>query len=244
MTQLVLLRHGESEWNRGGRFTGWTDIDLSHRGREEAREAGSRLQAAGIVFDLAFTSVLKRAIRTTWIVQDEMDLMWVPVRISWRLNERHYGALQGLSKQEMVELHGKEQVHAWRRGFYVRPPPLDRSDPRHPRFDPRYRGVETDLLPAGESLKDTTARTLPYWREAILPQVLEGRTVLVSAHGNSLRALVKHLDGLSDEAIADLNIPTGIPLVYEMDGEKVVERHYLASDEELARATEKASLVR
>ncbi|MBI0583156.1 MAG: 2,3-diphosphoglycerate-dependent phosphoglycerate mutase [Methanomassiliicoccus sp.] len=241
MTKVVLLRHGQSEWNRDGKFTGWTDVDLSEEGRREAALAGKRLKEAGVVFETVYTSVLKRAIRTTWIALDEMDLMWLPIDHTWRLNERHYGALQGLSKEEMVELHGKDAVHTWRRSYDVRPPPLDRDDPRHPRFDPRYAGLDAGDLPSSESLKDTLARTLPYWRERILPQVLKGRNVLVSAHGNSLRALVKHLDGISDADIPGVNIPTGIPLVYEMDGERVVERRYLASEEELSGAKEKAA---
>lgn len=244
MTRMILLRHGQSEWNEEGRFTGWTDIDLSNRGREEAKDAGRRLKEEGMTFDVAFTSVLKRAIRTTWIVMDEMDLMWVPLSRSWRMNERHYGALQGLNKKEMTKEYGKDQVHAWRRGYEVRPPPLDPSDPRHPRFDPRYRQVEASLLPSSESLHDTLTRVLPYWKEEILPRVQEGKQVLVSAHGNSLRALVKHLDGLSDEEIPELNIPTGIPLIYEIKGGAAVEHWYLASKDVLARATEKAAQVR
>jgi 2,3-bisphosphoglycerate-dependent phosphoglycerate mutase len=244
MTKLVLLRHGQSLWNESGRFTGWIDIDLSPKGREEAVEAGRRLDKEGIVFEMAYTSVLKRAIRTAWIVMDEMDLMWIPLARSWRLNERHYGALQGLSKEEMAKEHGKDQVHAWRRGFDVRPPLLELLDSRHPRFDPRYRLLETDLLPAGESLKDTLARTLPFWHDEISPRLEEGKNVLVAAHGNSLRALVKHLDLISDDDIAELNIPTGIPLVYEMEDGMVKERHYLASQGELAKAVEKATNVR
>ncbi len=241
MTHLILLRHGQSEWNEEGRFTGWTDIDLSPNGRKEAVEAGRRLKEAGLTFDVAFTSVLKRAIRTSWLVMDEMDLMWVPLHRSWRLNERHYGALQGLSKRALAEEYGKDQVHAWRRGYETRPPPLALTDPRHPRFDPRYGGVEASLLPATESLHDTLERALPFWEAEILPLVMRDKQVLVSAHGNSLRALVKHLDGLSDDEIPDLNIPTGIPLVYEMREGKAVEHHYLASQEELARATGRAA---
>jgi 2,3-bisphosphoglycerate-dependent phosphoglycerate mutase len=197
-----------------------------------------------MTFDLAYTSVLKRAIRTTWLALEGMDLMYLPVHNSWRLNERHYGALQGLSKEEMTKVHGKEAVHAWRRGYDVRPPPLALSDPMHPRFDPRYRSVDPSLLPSCESLKDTLGRVLPYWNSEIRPQVLAGRDVLVAAHGNSLRALVKHLDGISDNEIAGLNIPTGIPLVYEMRGDTVLGHRYLASGDDLDRATQKAAGVR
>ncbi len=193
MTKVVLLRHGQSLWNKEGRFTGWIDVDLSPEGRQEAKEAGQRLKEEGILFDNVFTSVLKRAIRTTWIAMDEMDLMWVPMQRSWRLNERHYGALQGLSKEEMTKLHGADQVHIWRRSYNVRPPPLDIDDVRHPRFDPRYRCLEPKDLPSTEALQDTLNRTLPYWEREIFPQVKAGKNVLVSAHGNSLRALIKHL---------------------------------------------------
>ena len=241
MTRLILLRHGRSEWNETGRFTGWTDIDLTEGGRAEARMAGERMMDEGITFDVAYTSVLKRAIRTAWIIMDLMDLMWVPLYRSWRLNEKHYGALQGLSKEETARERGAEQVHAWRRVYDVRPPPLEATDPRHPSHDPRYRRLRPDEMPSTESLKDTLQRTLPYWFEEILPRVLEGNDVLVAAHGNSLRALVKHLDGISDEDIAGVNIPTGIPLVYDMDGEVVRGRRYLASPDELSEAQEKAS---
>ncbi len=244
MTNLVLLRHGQSEWNKLGKFTGWVDVDLSPEGCKEAISAGERLRKEGMTFDLVYTSVLKRAIRTTWLALERMDRMYLPIQNSWRLNERHYGALQGLSKEEMTKVHGKEAVHAWRRGYDVRPPALDSTDPMNPRFDPRYRGVDPAELPSCESLKDTLERVLPYWNKEILPQVLAGRDVLVSAHGNSLRALVKHLDGISDEKIADLNIPTGIPLVYEMKGETVQGHRYLASEEELDKATQKAAAVR
>ena len=244
MTRLALLRHGRSEWNESGRFTGWTDIDLSEAGRNEAYDAGERLRDKGIVFDLAFTSVLKRAIRTAWIAMDVMDLMWIPLSRSWRLNEKHYGSLQGLSKAEMVEEHGAEQVHAWRREYDVRPPPLELSDPRHPRNDPRYRDLRPDEVPSTESLHDTLNRALPYWFDEILPPLRQGKNVLVAAHGNSLRALVKHLDGIRDDEIAGLNIPTGIPLIYEMDGDVVKERYYLASGDELSKAEKRASAVR
>lgn len=241
MTLLILLRHGRSEWNETGRFTGWTDVDLSDGGREEARRAGERIRDEGITFDVAYTSVLKRAIRTAWIVMDVMDLMWVPLYRSWRLNEKHYGALQGLSKEEMTREHGAEQVHAWRRVYDVRPPPLDPSDRRHPSHDPRYRGLRPEEVPSTESLKDTLQRTLPYWFDEILPRIRDGSDVLVAAHGNSLRALVKHLDGIGDDDIAGVNIPTGIPLVYEMDKDAVKGRRYLASPDELSKAKEKAS---
>lgn len=244
MTNLVLLRHGQSEWNKLGKFTGWVDVDLSPEGCKEAISAGDRLRKEGMTFDLVYTSVLKRAIRTTWLALERMDLMYLPIRNTWRLNERHYGALQGLSKEEMTKVHGKEAVHAWRRGYDVRPPALAPSDPMNPRFDPRYRGVDPADLPSCESLKDTLERVLPYWNKEILPQVLAGRNVLVSAHGNSLRALVKHLDGISDDEIAELNIPTGIPLVYEMKGEAVLGHRYLASGDELDKATQKAAGVR
>lgn len=244
MSYLVLLRHGQSEWNKSGKFTGWVDVDLSPEGCQEARCAGDRLHAEGMTFDLVYTSVLKRAIRTTWLALEGMDLMYLPIRHSWRLNERHYGALQGLSKEEMVRVHGKEAVHAWRRGYDVRPPALELSSPMHPRFDPRYKGVDPSILPSCESLKDTLERVLPYWEQEILPQVMDGKNVLVAAHGNSLRALVKHLDGISDDEIAGLNIPTGIPLVYEIEGGKVLGHHYLASEEELGTATAKAAGVR
>ncbi len=244
MTKLILLRHGQSLWNEAGRFTGWVDIDLSERGREEAREAGKRLREEGIVVDIIFTSVLKRAIRTAWIVMDEMDLMWVPLLCSWRLNERHYGALQGLSKADMVQKYGEGQVHAWRRGYDVHPPPLDPSSRGHPMSDPRYRDLQPDLLPSSESLKDTLNRTLPCWHEEILPHLQKGANVLIAAHGNSLRALVKHLDNIADDDISEVNIPTGIPLIYELEGDVIRERHYLASGEELARAVGEAARVR
>jgi len=227
-SQLILLRHGESVWNRENVFTGWTDVDLSEQGMVEARQAGKRLLADGLRFDVAFTSVLKRAIRTLWIVLDEMDLMWIPVERSWRLNERHYGALQGLNKAEMAQRYGDEQVHIWRRSYAVRPPALAADDPRHPRFDPRYAGLDPSELPATESLADTLLRVMPYWHVAIVPRLQAGQSVLVSAHGNSLRALVKHLDGVSDDDIPALNIPTGVPLLYEFDdGLGVLQHRYL-----------------
>ncbi len=231
MRQVVLLRHGESVWNKENIFTGWTDVDLSERGREEASEAGRILKEKGFGFDLAFTSVLKRAIRTLWAVQDEMDLMWIPVHRDWRLNERHYGALQGLDKAATAAKYGEAQVKTWRRSYAVRPPALEASDPRHPRFDPRYSGMDPALLPAAECLEDTVARFLPCWLDRITPEIRAGRRVLVVAHGNSLRALVKHLDGVSDEDIVELNIPTGTPIVYELDDGMRPIRHYYLGDE-------------
>jgi len=238
MKKLVLLRHGESVWNKENRFTGWTDVDLTEQGRAEAAEAGRTLKAEGYTFDVAHTSVLKRAIRTLWIVLDEMDLMWIPELRSWRLNERHYGALQGLDKAETAERHGMEQVNLWRRSYDVPPPPLAADDERHPSRDPRYRNVPASELPLTESLKDTVARFLPYWNESIAPDVDSGQQVLVTAHGNSLRALVKYLDHLSDAEVLDLNIPTGIPLVYELeDNLTPIRRYYLGDPEKLAKAT-------
>jgi len=215
--KLVLVRHGQSLWNLENLFTGWTDVDLTDQGRREAVEAGRLLREEGFRFDLAFTSVLKRAIRTLWIVLDEMDLMWIPVERSWRLNERHYGALQGLDKAATVERHGAEQVKVWRRSYDIPPPPLAQDDERHPRFDPRYAALDAAEIPATESLKDTLGRVLPYWESRIAPELHAGREVLVVAHGNSLRALVKMLDGMSDREIVEFNIPTGVPLLYEFD---------------------------
>ena len=236
--KLVLQRHGESLWNLENRFTGWTDVDLTDRGIAEARKAGELLKREGYTFDVAYTSVLKRAIRTLWIVLDEMDLTWIPVFRSWRLNERHYGALQGLNKSETAKEHGMEQVMKWRRGYDVRPPPLAETDKRHPRFDRRYSDTE-DELPATESLKDTLERVLPYWHGMIAPEINKGKRVLVSAHGNSLRALVKYLDNISDEEIPKLNIPTGFPLVYELDDDLIpIEHYYLGGEEEIKKATE------
>ena len=231
--RLVLLRHGESDWNRENRFTGWTDVDLSKKGLEEARAAGRTLAAEGYRFDLAFTSVLRRAIRTLWIALDELDQMWLPVEKSWRLNERHYGSLQGLNKAEMAAKFGEAQVLVWRRSYDTPPPVLERSDPRYEGKDPRYAGVE---VPRTECLKDTVARVIPYWASAIAPAVRAGRRVLVAAHGNSMRALVKHLEDVSDEAIVKENIPTGIPLVYELgDDLKPVRRYYLGDPAEVER---------
>lgn len=223
---LILLRHGESEWNRDNRFTGWTDVDLSERGIQEAHRAADLVRGAGFTFDVAHTSVLKRAIRTLWIVLDDLDVLWLPVCRSWRLNERHYGALQGLNKQEMAKEFGDEQVMLWRRSYAVRPPDLAQDDERHPRFDPRYAHLKPEELPAAESLQDTLERVLPYWHTSIAPGLARGQKVVVAAHGNSLRALVKHLDGIPDAEIPGLNIPTGVPLVYELDAELKAQRSY------------------
>ena len=217
MHQVVLLRHGESDWNLSNRFSGWTDIDLTDTGREEAARSAKLLLEEGLTFDVAYTSVLKRAIRTLWIVLDDMDLMWIPVIRNWRLNERHYGALQGLNKAETAEKHGDEQVLLWRRSYDVPPPELEPDDERHPGRDPRYASIPSGDMPLTEALKDTVARFVPYWRDVIAPDIAAGKRVLIVAHGNSLRALVKHLDGISDADIIDLNIPTGVPLVYDLD---------------------------
>jgi 2,3-bisphosphoglycerate-dependent phosphoglycerate mutase len=239
MKRLVLLRHGESIWNKENRFTGWTDVPLSENGIREATEAGRTLLAEGYAFDVAHTSVLKRAIKTLWIALEEMDLMWIPVHRSWRLNERHYGALQGLNKAETAERHGMEQTQIWRRSYDVPPPPLAADDPRNPGKDPRYAKLRPEELPLAECLKDTVARFLPYWHETIAPAVRAGQRVLVAAHGNSIRALVKYLDGISDDDIVGLNIPTGIPLVYELDDQLAPIRHfYLGDPEKVRRATE------
>lgn len=230
MSDLVLLRHGQSQWNLDNRFTGWVDVDLSEAGRAEAREAGRLLAAENLAFDVAFTSVLERAIRTLWLTLEELDRMWLPVYRSWRLNERHYGALQGLDKAETAAEHGDEQVHIWRRSYDVSPPPLAGDDPGHPKHDPRYAHLDPRVLPATESLALTLARVLPYWHDAIAPRLRAGRNVLISAHGNSLRALVKYLDGISDDDIPNLNIPTGIPLLYRLgDDLSVTESRYLGS---------------
>jgi 2,3-bisphosphoglycerate-dependent phosphoglycerate mutase len=228
--QLVLLRHGESDWNRENRFTGWTDVDLSERGEAEAHEAGRLLRDGGFDFDIAFTSVLRRAIRTLWISLDELDRMWLPVVHSWRLNERHYGALQGLNKAETAAEFGDEQVHIWRRSYDVPPPPLPAGDARDSGGDPRYAGLAPGELPRSESLKDTVARFLPAWHEQIAPEIRAGRRVLIAAHGNSLRALVKYLDDIPDEEIPALNIPTGVPLVYELDADLRPAGHYYLGD--------------
>jgi len=237
MYTLVLLRHGESVWNKENRFTGWTDVDLTEKGRQEAHEAGKALREKGFTFDIAYTSVLKRAIRTLWIVMDEMDLMWIPVVRSWRLNERHYGALQGLNKAEPAKKFGEEQVHLWRRSYDVPPPALTKDDPRFPGHDPRYKDVPEDELPLTECLKDTVNRFMPLWRETIAPTIKAGKKVIIAAHGNSLRALVKYLDNMSDEEITKLNIPTGIPLIYELDEElKPIKHYYLAVPEKVQQA--------
>ena len=234
MPKLVLLRHGESTWNKENRFTGWTDVDLSDRGREEAAAAGQLLKDGGYSFNIAYTSVLKRAIRTLWIVQDALDLMWIPVTKSWRLNERHYGALQGLNKAETAAKHGEAQTKIWRRSYDIPPPPLARDDPRHPANDARYRDLPAADLPLTESLKDTVARFLPYWHETIAPSIRSGSRVVIAAHGNSLRALVKYLDNIDEQTIVELNIPTGIPLVYELDGDLKPNRHYYLGDPKAA----------
>jgi len=235
----MLVRHGQSTWNLENLFTGWTDVDLTEQGMREARQAGREIKAAGFRPDIVFTSVLKRAIRTKWLLLDEMDLMWLPVERSWRLNERHYGALQGLDKAQTVERHGEAQVKIWRRSYDVPPPPLDPADERHPRFDPRYAGVEAQLLPATESLKDTLTRVLPYWDERIAPELRAGRNVLIVAHGNSLRALVKMLDAMSEAAIVELNIPTGVPLLYELDATlRPLSSRYLGDPEAVKAAAE------
>jgi 2,3-bisphosphoglycerate-dependent phosphoglycerate mutase len=233
--RLVLLRHGESTWNRENRFTGWTDVGLTERGIDEAVQAGRLLRAERLAFDVAYTSVLQRAIKTLWLALESLEQMWVPIVNDWRLNERHYGALQGLNKAETAAQFGEEQVHVWRRSYDTPPPPLELDDPRHPRFDARYAGLPVEALPRTESLKDTVLRFLPYWRDTIAPVIRAGRRVLIAAHGNSLRALVKHLDGVSDTDIVGLNIPTGIPLVYELDRELRPLRHTYLGDPEAAR---------
>lgn len=236
MKKLVLLRHGESLWNKSNRFTGWVDVDLSKKGVEEAHEAGCTMAREGYTFDTAYTSVLKRAIKTLWIALEEMDLMWIPVYRSWRLNERHYGALQGLNKAETAEKHGMQQVKLWRRSYAVRPPELTPEHEMYPGKDPRYAGLAPEDVPLAECLKDTVERFLPYWKSDIAPAIQRGERVLISAHGNSLRALVKYLDDVSDEEIVGLNIPTGIPLVYELDDSLRPIQHYYLGDEEAVRA--------
>ncbi len=237
MKKLVLLRHGESTWNEENRFTGWTDVDLSQKGLEEARNSGRLLRENGFIFDVAYTSVLKRAIRTLWIALDEMDQMWVPVNLSWRLNERHYGALQGLNKAETATIYGDEQVLIWRRSYDIRPPALTAEDERYPGFDPRYRNLAKQDIPLTECLQDTVTRFLPYWNETIAPVVRSGQRTIIAAHGNSLRALVKYLDNISDQDILELNIPTGIPLVYELDDDlKPIRNYYLGDQAEIEKA--------
>ncbi len=236
MYKVVLLRHGESAWNKENRFTGWTDVDLSQKGIEEAIGAGKIMQEQGYTFDIVFTSVLKRALRTTWLALEQMDLLWIPDEKSWRLNERHYGALQGLNKAETAEKHGEEQVKIWRRSYDIPPPALDKTDQRYPGHDLRYKGLDEKDVPKTESLKDTVARFLPYWHKVIAPTIKTGKKVLISAHGNSLRALVKYLDNMSNDAVIALNIPTGVPLVYELDDNlKPIKHFYLGDPEEIAR---------
>lgn len=237
MKKLVLLRHGESTWNKENRFTGWVDVGLSDRGMDEAIQAGRILSREGYVFDIAYTSVLKRAIKTLWIVLEEMDMMWIPVHHSWRLNERHYGALQGLNKAETVERHGMEQVKLWRRSYDLPPPALTPEDPYYPGKDPRYANLRPEEIPFTECLKDVVARFLPYWHETIAPTVREGGRVLIAAHGNSLRALVKYLDKIPDDKIVELNIPTGVPLVYELEDDLTpIRNYYLGDPEAIQRA--------
>ena len=237
--RLVLLRHGESFWNKENRFTGWTDVDLSQKGIDEANEAGETLKKQGLIFDVAFTSVLKRAIRTLWITLDRMDLMWIPVFRSWRLNEKHYGGLQGLNKSETAQKYGEDQVLLWRRAYDIQPPALEKSDSRHPINDPRYKGLDEKNIPATECLKDTVERFMPYWHNEIVPVLKSGKRVLISAHGNSLRALVKYLDNISDADIVNLNIPTGMPLVYELDQNlKAIKHYYLGDAQKVKKAIE------
>jgi 2,3-bisphosphoglycerate-dependent phosphoglycerate mutase len=239
MIKLVLLRHGESTWNMENRFTGWTDVDLSEKGLQEAQRAGRVLKDEGYVFDVAFTSVLKRAIRTLWITLDQLDLMWIPVHHSWRLNERHYGALQGLNKAETAAKYGDEQVKIWRRAYATPPPALTTDDPRYPGSDPRYQNMDPKDIPLTECLKDTVDRFLPYWHETIVPALKSGQRVVIAAHGNSLRALVKYLDNISDDDIVELNIPTGVPLVYELDDDlKPIQHYYLGDQDEIRKAAE------
>lgn len=237
MYKLVLIRHGESVWNKANLFTGWTDVDLSEKGVQEAHTGAQALLEAGYTFDIAFTSVLKRAIRTLWIVLDEMDLMWIPVRRAWQLNERHYGALQGLNKAETAAKFGDEQVLIWRRSYDTPPPVLEKDDPRWPGHDPRYKDLDPADVPLTECLKDTVARFMPYWNDVIAPVVKSGKRVVIAAHGNSLRALVKHLDNISDDDIVGLNIPTGIPLVYDLDADlRPIKHEYLADPEAVKKA--------
>ena len=234
--KIVLVRHGESEWNKENRFTGWTDVDLSGKGIEEAKSAGEILKSEGFVFDMAFTSVLKRAIRTLWLTLDELNLMWIPVERAWELNERHYGSLQGLNKAETAAKYGEEQVKIWRRSYDIQPPALEKTDPRFPGNDPRYKGLSESELPVTECLKDTVKRVVPFWKERIVPLIENGKRIIIVAHGNSLRALVKHLDKIPDDEIVELNIPTGTPLVYELDEKLIPLNHYyLGNAEEIAR---------
>ncbi len=239
MYKVVLLRHGESQWNLDNRFTGWTDVDLTEKGVAEAKNAGIVLKENGFTFDIAFTSVLKRALRTLWLSLDEMDLLWIPFVKSWRLNERHYGALQGLNKAETAAAHGEEKVLIWRRSYDIPPPPLEKTDPRYPGNDPRYKDMDEKDIPTTECLKDTVDRFLPFWHETIAPTIESGKKVIIAAHGNSLRALVKYLDNISDEDIISLNIPTGMPLVYELDNDlKPLKNYYLGDEESVKKAME------
>jgi 2,3-bisphosphoglycerate-dependent phosphoglycerate mutase len=239
MYKVVLLRHGESIWNKENRFTGWTDVDLSEKGMDEARTAGKIMKESGFQFDVAYVSVLKRALRTLWLALEEMDQLWIPWIKTWRLNERHYGALQGLNKAETAALHGEEKVKIWRRSYDVPPPPLDKKDPRYPGNQAAYKDMEEKDIPLTECLKDTVARFLPYWHEIIGPAIKSGKKVLIAAHGNSLRALVKYLDNMTDEAIIELNIPTGVPLVYELDSDlKPIKHYYLGDQEAIKKAME------
>lgn len=240
MIKLVLVRHGQSTWNLENRFTGWIDVGLSRLGIEEAKSSARLLIEENYTFDIAYTSVLKRAIQTLWIILEDMDLMWIPVYRSWRLNERHYGALQGLNKSEMVAKHGADQVLLWRRSYDVRPPELDRNDSMYPGNDPRYADLEEEDIPVAECLKDTVERFLPYWHTTIVPSLKEGKRVLISAHGNSLRALVMYLDTISEQEIVNLNIPTGIPLVYELDDDLIAINHYYLGDPEVAKKAAEA----
>lgn len=236
MPKIVLLRHGESIWNKENLFTGWYDVDLSDQGKVEAKKAGEVLKAEGFTFDVAFTSVLKRAIRTLWLALDELDQLWIPVNKSWKLNERHYGALQGLNKAQTAAKYGDEQVLVWRRSYDTPPPALDETDPRYPGADPRYVGLTKAELPKTECLKDTVDRVIPFWNESIAPAIKSGKKVIIAAHGNSLRALVKYLDGISDDEIVSLNIPTGVPLVYELDDDlKPIKNYYLGDQDEIAK---------
>lgn len=242
MHKLVLIRHGESEWNKENRFTGWQDVDLSEKGRAEAQEAGRALLKQGLTFDLTYTSVLKRAIRTHWLALEAMDALWLPVSRSWRLNERHYGDLQGLNKAETAARHGEEQVKIWRRSYDTPPPAMAIDDPRHPTHDLRYKGVAANEIPAGESLKDTVARFLPLWKNEIEPQLKSGKTILIVAHGNSLRALIQYLENMTPDQIMEVNVPTGIPLMYELDSSlKVLKKEYIGDPQVVAAAIEKVA---
>ncbi|MFN7729069.1 MAG: 2,3-diphosphoglycerate-dependent phosphoglycerate mutase [Bdellovibrio sp.] len=242
MHKLVLIRHGESTWNQENRFTGWQDVDLTEKGRAEARASGQTLKKLGFQFDASYTSVLKRAIRTHWLVLEEMDMLWLSVSRSWRLNERHYGGLQGLNKSETAARHGEEQVKIWRRSYDTPPPMMPKEDARHPMHDPRYRHVSPSELPSGESLKDTVARFLPLWKQELAPRIQKGERLLLVAHGNSLRALIQYLEGLTSEQIMEVNVPTGIPLLYELDGDlKVIKKEYLGDAEMVKAAMETVS---